>query len=216
MVFGGAAALLAACAKSSRVPLQPVRQAEAMRGEVRSDYDPSVIYAAATDSGRTLPAVNFRKLRPALYRQAVRESLGASPGTIIIRLDECQLYLVREGGLAIRYGIGIGKDGYSWSGVGSVNHMKSWPLWTPTAAMINRVPELDEHRDGMPGGIDNPLGARALYIYKGGADTLYRIHGTSEWWTIGRAMSSGCIRMINQDVIHLAARVSAGAKILVA
>ena len=215
-LLGGAAALLAGCAQTGAHRRALDQSLSGFAGAGISDDDPDVIYASVMDGDTVLPAINYRKLRPAYYRQHVRDTLGAPPGTIVIKLADRQLFLIGQEGAAIRYGIGIGRDGFAWAGRGVVNHQAAWPGWTPTAAMIGRDPALASFSGGMKGGLGNPLGARALYIYSGGIDTLYRIHGTPEWWTIGQAMSSGCIRMINQDVIHLAARISPGNRVWVA
>ena len=130
-------------------------------------------------------------------------------------LQERYLYLVQPGGDAIRYGVGIGRDGFLWNGRANIQYGKKWPTWTPPPEMIVRKPELEKWRGGQPGGLDNPLGARALYIFKDGQDTGYRVHGSPEWWTIGQAMSSGCVRMINQDVIDLYSRVNGKTPIVV-
>ena len=137
------------------------------------------------------------------------------PGTIVIDVSARYLYHVQEGGTARRYGIGVGRDGFRWAGAAVVGRKAEWPTWTPPPAMIRRQPELREWAGGMPGGIDNPLGARALYLYRGGRDTLYRIHGTNAPWTIGQAMSSGCIRMVNEHVEELYDRVSVGSRVIV-
>jgi lipoprotein-anchoring transpeptidase ErfK/SrfK len=179
------------------------------------EYYPKIIYAAAMYNGHKLPPVNLRMLKSQFRRQSVVDPTGAAPGTIVVKPLECHLYMVEDNGRAVRYGIGIGRDGFDWSGKGVINHIKPWPTWTPPVEMRERLPALDAYKDGMSGGVTNPLGARALYIYRDGKDTLYRVHGTAEWWTIGRAMSSGCIRMVNQDVIDLASRVRPGSKILV-
>ena len=137
-------------------------------------------------------------------------SLGASyaPGTIIINTTERRLYYVLGGGQALRYGIGVGRVGFTWAGVTKVSAKREWPDWTPPADMIRRRPDLPRH---MKGGIDNPLGARAMYL----GSSLYRIHGSNEPETIGQAVSSGCFRMTNEDVVDLYGRVSIGAKVIV-
>ena len=137
------------------------------------------------------------------------------PGTIVIDVAKRFLYHVQPGGTARRYGIGVGRDGFRWAGTAVVGRKAEWPTWTPPAAMIRRQPELREWANGMPGGVDNPLGARALYLYRGGVDTLYRIHGTNAPWTIGQAMSSGCIRMVNEHVEELYERVAVGSRVVV-
>lgn len=131
-----------------------------------------------------------------------------APGTIIIKTSERRLYFVLGDGKAIRYGIGVGREGSAWSGVSTVSAKREWPDWTPTPDIIKRIPSVPRH---MAGGPDNPLGARALYL---GA-TLYRIHGTNEPWRIGGAASSGCIRMTNDDVIDLYNRTRIGATVIV-
>jgi lipoprotein-anchoring transpeptidase ErfK/SrfK len=129
-------------------------------------------------------------------------------GTIIVNTGEKFLYLVLGGGKAMRYGIGTAKTGFEWSGTHRITNKREWPDWTPPAEMIARRPDIPHHMDG---GINNPLGARALYI----GSTLYRIHGTTEPWTIGTDVSSGCIRLVNDDVIDLYGRVKIGAKVIV-
>jgi lipoprotein-anchoring transpeptidase ErfK/SrfK len=130
------------------------------------------------------------------------------PGTVVVETSERRLYLVMEDGKALRYGVGVGRDGFRWAGSHKITRKAEWPGWTPPPAMRKRVPDLPAY---MPGGPENPLGARALYI----GSTLYRIHGTSEPWTIGQAVSSGCIRMVNDDVIDLYNRVNVGALVVV-
>ena len=141
-------------------------------------------------------------------RTVVSFQSNYAPGTVYIDTSERRLYLVIRPGLAIRYGIGIGRDGYGWSGVHRVSAKREWPNWTPPSQMLARRPDLPRF---MPGGLDNPLGARALYL----GSTLYRIHGSNEPETIGQAVSSGCFRMINDDVIDLYDCVSVGATVIV-
>jgi lipoprotein-anchoring transpeptidase ErfK/SrfK len=133
---------------------------------------------------------------------------GEKPGTIIIDTPQRFLFLVQPGGRAIRYGIGVGRPGFSWAGVKRVSAKREWPDWRPPEQMLQRRPDLPHY---MAGGPDNPLGARALYL----GSSLYRIHGSNEPWTIGQAVSSGCIRMRNEDVIDLYDRVSVGTKVIV-
>jgi lipoprotein-anchoring transpeptidase ErfK/SrfK len=141
-------------------------------------------------------------------RQTVYYPSNYAPGTIIINTAERRLYLVQPGGQALRYGIGVGRDGFRWSGVHHISAKKEWPGWTPPVEMRRRRPDLPGH---MVGGIENPLGARALYL----GSTLYRIHGSNEPETIGQAVSSGCFRMTNEDVVDLYNRVSIGATVVV-
>ena len=176
---------------------------------------PELMYASLTDEGQTLPAIPVKKVAARFRRQIVVDPTGEAPGTIVVDLKQRFLYLVQPGGEAIRYGVGIGKEGFVWSGRANIQYKKKWPTWTPPAEMIARRPELEKYRGGQPGGLDNPLGARALYIFKDGADTLFRVHGSPEWWTIGTQASSGCVRMINQDVIDLYDRVEGKTPIVV-
>lgn len=152
---------------------------------------------------------------PKFRRRRVRYESREKPGTIIVDTSERFLYVVEPGGMATRYGVGVGRAGFSWSGRAHVGRKAKWPTWTPPPRMIARQPELKKYAGGMPGGPNNPLGARALYLYKGGRDTLYRLHGTNQPSSIGRAMSSGCIRMMNGDVEHLYERTPIGAKVVV-
>ena len=147
-------------------------------------------------------------LDPKFMRQVVPLRQRRAPGTLVVNTGEKFLYLMLGNGQALRYGIGTAKTGFEWNGVHQITNKREWPDWTPPAEMIARRPDIPHHRDG---GITHPLGARALYI--GG--TLYRIHGTNEPWTIGGDVSSGCIRMINADVIDLYDRVKIGAKVIV-
>jgi len=133
---------------------------------------------------------------------------GYAPGTIVISTAERRLYLVQGGGQAISYGIGVGRDGFRWSGTHRITAKKEWPAWTPPREMLRRRPDLPHH---MAGGIENPLGARAMYL----GSTLYRIHGSNEPETIGQAVSSGCFRMTNEDVVDLYNRVSIGTVVVV-
>src|SRR5438046_6759113 len=129
------------------------------------------------------------------------------PGTIIIDTGNRALFYILSDSEAIRYGIAVGKEGFSWAGIAEIGRKIEWPRWTPPASMIRRRPELAKFADGMPGGRpDNPLGARALYLFANGSDTLFRIHGTNEPQSIGTAASSGCIRMLNEDVVERYAR----------
>jgi lipoprotein-anchoring transpeptidase ErfK/SrfK len=138
------------------------------------------------------------------------------PGTIIIRTNERALYRVMEDGKAMRYLVAVGKDGFNWSGVATVGMKRKNPTWTPPAEMIRRTPKYAKWRNGMPGGIpQNPLGARALYLFKGGRDTMFRIHGTNAPSSIGTAASSGCIRMLNHEVIELYNKTPVGTKVIV-
>jgi lipoprotein-anchoring transpeptidase ErfK/SrfK len=138
------------------------------------------------------------------------------PGTIIIDTGKRALFYILSENEAIRYGIAVGKEGFSWAGIAEIGFKTEWPRWTPPASMIRRRPELAKFANGMPGGRpDNPLGARALYLFANGRDTLFRIHGTNEPQSIGTAASSGCIRMLNEEVVELYDRVEIGTKVIV-
>ena len=176
------------------------------------------IYAARIDGGYQIPAVPYRQIDARYWRREVDDPFGERPGTIIVDTGERYLYLTLPGRRAMRYGVGIGRDGFSWSGRGIIQWKQAWPRWTPPTSMIVRQPELAQYsaeNGGMAPGLGNPLGARALYIFQGGKDTLYRLHGTPEWKSIGRAVSSGCVRLLNQDVIDLYERVPGKAPIRV-
>ncbi len=154
-------------------------------------------------------------LPPDLRREVVAFTSEEDPGTIIIDADARALYYVLSDDSAIRYGIGSPREGFEWSGVTTIARKAKWPMWTPPAEMIRREHAYAEFASGMPGGPGNPLGARALYLYSDGQDTLYRIHGTSEPWTIGQPVSSGCFRMLNVHVTELYDLVNRGTKVLV-
>ena len=174
------------------VPPVPAQQAPAPAAETA---------ALATGEAEAAPAPEFR-------RQEVDYSGREAPGTIVIDTQQKFLFLVEPGGRAMRYGVGVGRPGFEWAGVKSITRKAEWPGWTPPPQMMLRRPDLPAHMDGGP---DNPLGARALYL----GSSLYRIHGTNEPETIGRDVSSGCIRMMNEDVIDLYNRVRVGTKVIV-
>jgi len=160
--------------------------------------------------------VDLSEVDPIYLRQEVAYSGGEAPGTIVVDISDKFLYLVQPGGRAIRYGVGVGKQGYSFKGWANVRRKEKWPHWTPTANMIRTQPaRYGPYAAGLPGGETNPLGPRALYLYEGDRDTLFRIHGTTEPWSIGTQVSSGCIRLLNQDIIDLYDRVPTGTRVLV-
>ncbi len=168
------------------------------------------------DEKHEVKAINLSRVDPSNLRQVVEFETDEPPGTIVVDTAKRFLYLVQADGTALRYGIGVGQEGLEFKGSAIVGYKREWPRWTPTTNMIERNPKLyAPWRSGMEGGARNPLGARALYLFQGGKDTLFRIHGTSEPWTIGQAVSSGCIRMFNQDVVDLYRRVPSGAKVVV-
>lgn len=162
-----------------------------------------------------IPAVDLSKIDPVFLRKFGDYETDELPGTVIVDTANRILFLTLPEGKAIRYGVGIGRDGFAWSGRAIIHHKKAWPTWTPPAEMIEREPELEEWRNGMPPSLENPLGARALYIFQDGRDTLYRLHGTGQPETIGKAVSSGCVRLLHQDVIDLYNRVPDNTPIVV-
>ncbi len=154
----------------------------------------------------TVAAASARTARRVAYNTT------EAPGTLIVDTNSRHLYYIEAGGKAIQYGIGVGREGFAWKGIAKVGAKQEWPKWFPPEAMLQRHPELPTEMDG---GLGNPLGARAMYLYQGQTDTQYRIHGTNEPDTIGQAVSSGCIRMMNSDVMDLYKRVPVGTKVIV-
>jgi len=208
----GAFVALAVAGCSTTMPAQRVAKGLATH---QDRNDPSSMYRAMPREKFPIRAVDLAKLDPKYHRQVVRYPTSEKSGTVIVDTASRYLYYVQDADTAVRYGVGIGKAGFAWSGRAHIAYKREWPVWTPPADMIKRQPELEEWRNGMPASIDNPLGARALYIHQGNVDTLYRIHGTAEVRTIGKAVSSGCIRLLHQDVIDLYERVRPGAPIVV-
>lgn len=149
---------------------------------------------------------------PTVTREMVSDPTNERPGTITIDTENRYLYLSLSDGQAVRYGIGVGREGFTWKGRVRVGRKQAWPDWTPPKEMLKRRPDLPRH---MAGGEENPLGARAMYLYSGAKDTMFRIHGSNEPWTIGQAVSSGCIRMTNDDVTDLFSRVKVGTTVVV-
>lgn len=216
----GAAALSAGCSRTLEMPSLELdaMPTGSIRPQISIDASvtrPELMYAAATDEGFQLPEVPFKKIEPQWRRQIVVDPTGEAPGTIVVRSDERFLYLVQPGGDAIRYGVGIGRDGFRWKGRANIQYGRKWPTWTPPKEMIARKPEVAKWAGGQPGGLDNPLGARALYLYRNGRDTYFRLHGTTEPYTIGTNVSSGCIRLMNHDIIDLYNRVPSGTRVVV-
>lgn len=172
-------------------------------------------YSAVNDGGFVIPAIKANEIQPQFRRQIVAYPTDEKPGTIIIDTQAKFLYYIMADGKAMRYGIGVGRDGFRWTGNATIGRKAQWPTWIPPQRMLVRQPELKEFAGGMQPGLQNPLGARALYLYKDGKDSMFRLHGTPEWWTIGTNVSSGCIRLINQDIIDLYNRADIGAKVIV-
>ncbi len=210
LITSGLAACSSIDAGSSLADTTGLDGAESKRTETAGHYGDL--------AGERFPvrAIKTARIEPRNLRQFVDFETAEHPGTIVIDTQNRFLYLVQEHGEAIRYGIGVGIDGLEFTGSAVIGFKREWPRWTPTTDMIRRNPELYEKwRGGMDSGPTNPLGARALYLFKDGKDTLFRIHGTAEPHTIGKAVSSGCIRMFNHDAIDLYRRVPSGARVVV-
>lgn len=184
------------------------------------------MYASRLDDGFVLPAIPYERVDPRFRRQIVPDPTGEPADTVVVDIANHFLYFVRPDRKAVRYGVGLGKEGFAWSGRAVVEWKQHWPRWFPPEEMIARRPELarykavqvpgkNEWEGGQPGGLDNPLGARAMYLFQDGKDTLFRLHGSPEWDSIGKSVSSGCVRLINQDVIDLYDRVPDKAPVLV-
>jgi lipoprotein-anchoring transpeptidase ErfK/SrfK len=200
-------------------PVRPRQIAPTVDPAVRGQH--AALYARVGGEPFPIPAVRLSDIDPEYLRRPVHYPTSEPPGTIVVDAKNRFLYLVQGAGRALRYGVGVGRQGFGWSGVATIHDKQEWPDWYPPKEMIARQPELRRQVVdlqgglGVPGGPRNPLGARALYLWQGNKDTLYRIHGTFEPWTIGTSVSSGCIRMINQDVIDLYGRAALGARVVV-
>ena len=180
------------------------------------------MYGPADDDIFPIPGIDLSRINSAYLRRVVQYDTPEAPGTIVINPQTRYLYLVMRDGMAVRYGVGVGRSGFSWAGSATIKDKQEWPDWYPPKGNV-RAAARAQGADGRtsrrsrharrPG--SNPLGARALYLWQGNKDTLYRIHGTFEPWTIGTNVSSGCIRMINQDVIDLYNHTPTGTKVVV-
>ncbi|QLF69905.1 L,D-transpeptidase [Peteryoungia desertarenae] len=172
------------------------------------------LYGDLPDEPFPLKKVPLEKIKPELRRQEVAYETNHKPGTVVVDTPARRLYYVMENGRAMRYGVGVGREGLALRGNAYIGRKAEWPSWTPTANMIRREPERNlKYAGGVPGGPNNPLGARAIYLYRNGNDTMFRIHGTNQPQSIGQAMSSGCVRMMNHDVIDLYDRVKVGGRV---
>jgi lipoprotein-anchoring transpeptidase ErfK/SrfK len=176
------------------------------------DNDDEWYIGSMPDKPYDIPLVDRSKMKRELARQTVPYTVGEKPGTIVVDIDQRFLFLVQPGDTAIRYGIGVGRQGFSWRGMAYVGRKAVWPDWRPTATMKRLLKNLPDH---MEGGLNSPLGARALYLYQNGHDILFRIHGTNEPWSIGEQVSSGCIRLLNEDIYDLYNRVDVGTTVIV-
>lgn len=172
-------------------------------------------YAALPNEEFPLKTVPVDRIKPELRRTEVAYVTPHAAGTVVVDTPARRAYYILGNGRAIRYGVGVGRAGLALAGNAYVGRKAEWPTWTPTANMQRREERYRKLAGGMPGGPNNPLGARAMYLYRGGGDTHFRIHGTNQPESIGLAMSSGCIRMMNHDVIDLYSRVNVGAKVVV-
>lgn len=177
--------------------------------------DVAAKYGAVEDDRFPIRASRMELVPEQYWRQDVTDPTGEAPGTVVVDTTNRFLYHVHTDGTATRYGVGIGAAGFEWAGRAHIAYKRTWPTWTPPSDMIARHPELEKYRTGMEPGPDNPMGPRALYIHQGNADTLYRIHGNPDERTIGQAVSSGCVRLLPQDVIHLHDAVQSGSALLV-
>ncbi len=179
------------------------------------------MYGEVQDGKFVVPAVREADLQPAFRRTRVAYVGAEAPGTVVVDPAAHYLYYVEGGGQAMRYGVGVGREGFAWSGDATIHNKQEWPDWYPPKEMLERRPELLKQMSqlqsgtGMPGGPSNPLGARAHYLWHDNVDTYFRIHGTNEPATIGQSVSSGCIRMVNQDVMDLYKRTNVGNKVVV-
>jgi lipoprotein-anchoring transpeptidase ErfK/SrfK len=202
-VLAGIAVLLGGCATQPGMGLFPLGY-------------PGLAYGPINDHGHQIPPLDLTKIDPSLLRQQVAFAGPYRPGTIVVNIAERRLYLVEPGGVATRYAVGVGREeALNFRGSAVIARKAEWPHWTPTSDMIRRMPIYAHYASGLPGGIDNPLGARALYLYRGNQDTDFRLHGTNEPESIGQKVSSGCIRLFNHDIIDLYNRVPVGTPVVV-
>ena len=178
-------------------------------------YDPALLPPPEAEIDYPIETVDLSLIEPQFRRQVVEFGGPEKPGTVIVDPAAHFLYHVRQRRQAVRYGVGVGRDGFAWSGNAEIRMKRRWPRWVPPKEMVARDERAAKWANGQPGGPGNPLGARALYLFSGGKDTLYRIHGTFEPESIGKSVSSGCIRMLNEDVAHLFEQVAIGTQVIV-
>lgn len=178
-------------------------------------YDPDLLPPPESEFDYPIEPVDPSLIDSIYRRQVVEFARNVLPGTVVIDPKAHFLFHVRSGGQATRYGVGVGREGFAWSGNAEIRMKRRWPRWVPPKEMVARDKRARKWANGQPGGPDNPLGARALYLYSGGKDTLYRIHGTNEPDSIGKSVSSGCVRMLNEDVADLFDKVMIGTQVIV-
>ena len=220
--------VVVASADPTSLPVQQVdgRPVDEIRQPVQpltpdGQYDYNAIYGQMTDGQFVVPAVDIKRIGEPFLRAEVDYSTDQEAGTIVVDPKAHYLYYILGGGRAMRYGVGVGKQGFGWSGSAQIHFKRVWPDWYPPKEMIARRPDLRptlttlQSGVGMRGGPRNPITGRAMYLWQGNKDTLFRIHGTNEPYSIGHNASSGCIRMVIQDVIDLYARTPLGAKVIV-
>jgi lipoprotein-anchoring transpeptidase ErfK/SrfK len=229
-ILGGAgiaAAGVSGCSGPNRS--WPFADGGGLGGEARGQASPKRLASAEYDrvygpidgERYAVQAFAYETLDPAFLRQEVAYTGLEAPGTIVVDPKARFLYRIENGRRATRYGVGVGREGFGWSGEAKINMKRDWPDWVPPREMVARDPEIraqlvsTARGQGVPGGPSNPLGARAMYLFGKSGDTGYRIHGTTEPETIGTHVSSGCIRLVNQDVIHLYHRSPEGARVVV-
>lgn len=216
LLVGGASLLTMALAGCTTTASPTVSPAAAETGASRPvPPEVALMYAAVHDDRFPIRASRMELVPERFWRQEVPNPTGEAPGSVVVDTTDRFLYHVHDDGTATRYGVGIGASGFEWSGRAHIAYKREWPTWTPPSEMIARHPELEPYRHGMEPGPDNPMGPRALYIHKGNEDTLYRIHGNPDERTIGKAVSSGCVRLLPQDIIHLHDAVRSGSPLLV-
>lgn len=212
------ASALTLCACASRSP-EPVVARMAPVEPIAPPPPMPAMYGPVVTEPFPIPAVPAGVVDQSLWRQRVKNPhQGYAPGSLIVDPDDTFLYLVEEGGTAMRYGVGVGAAGFDWEGQGVIQYKRKWPRWTPSDEYIARQPQFAPYsvaNGGMDAGPDNPLGSRALYIFQNGQDTLYRVHGACEPKFLGQNVSAGCIRMLDQDVIDLYERVPDGSTVTV-
>ena len=205
----GAPLLLAGCA-SSRATVGAL-----FNRSNDSGFNYREIYAGGTENDHAYPPINLNAIDPKYLRRVVAAPAGETPGSIVVDPDNRFLYHIHDDGTATRYGVGVGREGFGWSGKATIKRKAEWPRWTPPPKMVKRDPLAAKFAGGMPGGVENPLGARAMYLYQGDRDTLYRLHGTNDPTSIGKSMSSGCIRLLNQDIMALYHNTPVGVRVVV-